>query len=184
MDRHFETELKGLKHLILEMGSFVEKAIELACQGIAERENQRFSLINNYEEKINRAHKEVDRQCLQLLARQALVASDLRLVLVVTKINTDLERMGDQACNILYNGQDYLAHPPIPIKTDIINMATQVRAMVRDALDAFVRLDVGLSRQVLTRDDVIDNAKDQVFAEVKEYIKTHPFEIDACLDLI
>lgn len=184
MDRVFETELKDLKELILEMGGYVEKSIEQACSAMSNREPGQFNLVTNYEDKINEAHKEVDHQCLQLLARQAPVATDLRLVLVIAKINTDLERMGDHSCNICFNGKDYLSHPPVQTKTDIVNMATQVRGMVRDSLDAFVRLDVTLAQMVLDRDDRVDAAKDQVFNEMKEQMKINSDQIEPCLDLI
>ncbi|MCB0367047.1 MAG: phosphate signaling complex protein PhoU [Bdellovibrionaceae bacterium] len=184
MDRHFEIELKGLKQLILEMGGYVEKSIEQACRAILDRNPKCFEMVSTYEKKINEAHKEVDRQCLEMLARQAPVAADLRLVLVITKINTDLERMGDQACNISYTGRDYISRAPVATKVDLVEMAAKVRGMVRDSLDAFVRLDTDLSRDVMSRDDQIDQAKDQIFAELKIYMKENPSEIEASLDLI
>ncbi len=184
MERHFETELKGLKELILNMGSYVEKSIEHACSAIISREAERFDRVHQYEKRINDAHKEVDKHCLQLLARQAPVAADLRLILVIVKINSDLERMGDQACNIAHNGKDYLSCIPVITKTDLVAMAQIVKQMVRESLDAFVRRDVNLSRQVLEKDDQVDEAKNEMFQELKEYMKSHPLEIDGCMDLI
>ena len=184
MERHFETELKSLKELILNMGSYVEKSIEQACSAIISRELDRFDRVHQYEKRINDAHKEVDKHCLQMLARQAPVAADLRLILVVVKINSDLERMGDQACNIAHNGKDYLARPPVTTKTDLVGMANIVKQMVRESLDALVRRDIDLSRQVLERDDQVDLAKNEMFEELKEYMKAHPQDIDSCLDLI
>lgn len=184
MERHFETELKSLKELILNMGGYVEKSIEQACAAISGREVSRFDRVHEYEKRINESHKQVDKQCLQMLARQAPVAADLRLILVVVKINSDLERMGDQACNIAHNGKDYLSRPPVETKTDLVAMGNVVKQMVRESLDAFVRRDVSLSRQVLERDDQVDQAKNEMFRELKEYMKSHPQEIDSCLDLI
>ena len=184
MDRGFEKELKELRELILEMGGYVENSIDQACNAIIDRKPGKFRLVTNYEDRINEAHKQVDRQCLQLLARQSLVAADLRFVLVVAKINSDLERMGDQAYNISFNGQSYLSYPPVHTRTDILNIAKMVRKMVRDSLDAFVHLDVDLSQRVLEGDDSVDNAKDQIFNELKEYMKSQPNQIDACMDLI
>lgn len=184
MERHFESELKSLKELILNMGGYVEKSIEQACAAIANRDVGRFEYVHQHEKSINEAHKAVDRQCLQVLARQAPVAADLRLILVVVKINSDLERMGDQACNIAHNGRDYLAREPIHTKTDLLAMANLVKQMVRESLDAFVRRDTELSQLVLEKDDEVDEAKNEMFNELKEYMKDHPDQIDSCLDLI
>jgi len=168
MIRHFDAELGELKKKILTMGGYVEKAIEESTQALLQREPFRFQTVSHYEELINRAHLEVDEACLQLLARQSPLAADLRLVIAVIKINTDLERMGDQAVNISENGQRYLSAPALKPLIDLPKMAQEVRSMVRDSLDAFVRQDVALARDVIRRDDVVDSFKNQIFHDVQE----------------
>jgi phosphate transport system protein len=118
------------------------------------------------------------------LARQSPLAADLRLVVAVIKINTDLERMGDQAVNIAYNGQRYLEEPALKPLIDLPRMAQIVREMVRQALDAFVRQDLVLARQVLDRDDAVDNLKDQIFRELLTYMISDPKTIQRALNLI
>ncbi len=184
MQRHFEQELKNLKEQILEMGSHVEEAVEVATQALIQRQPQMFKRVHDLESKINREHIEVDESCLQLLARQSPLAADLRLVIAVLKISTDLERMGDQAVNIAYNAKDYMESDPIKELVDIPKMAAEVRAMVRDALDAFVRQDGALAKEVLKKDDVVDALKDKVFQDLIQFMTLNPTRVEQALDLI
>lgn len=184
MHRHFEEELKNLKEQILEMGGHVELAVEAATQALIQRNPQLFGRVHDLEAKINREHMEVDETCLQLLARQSPLAADLRLVVAVLKISTDLERMGDQAVNISHNTKDYLEGPPVKDLVDIPIMANEVRTMVRHSLDAFVKQDKELARKVLEMDDTVDALKDKVFKELLEFMTKNPNMVEQALDLI
>jgi phosphate transport system protein len=184
MQRHFETELKNLKDQILAMGGHVELAVEAATQALIQRQPAGLKTVHELEAKINREHMEVDESCLQLLARQSPLAADLRLVIAVLKISTDLERMGDQAVNIAYNTKDYLEGKPVKDLVDIPIMALEVKAMVRDCLDAFVKQDPGLAREVLKKDDIVDNLKDKVFQDLIEYMSKNSDNVEQALDLI
>lgn len=184
MERHFESELKALKERILTMGGAVERAIEEATQALIEREPVRFRSVHDLEKNINQSHVEVDEACVRLLARQSPLAADLRLVVAILKINTDLERMGDQAVNIAYNGEKYLSEPPLKPLIDLPRMAQIVREMVRQSLDAFVTKDLKLAREVLNRDDVVDQYKDQIFRELLTYMISDPRTIERALNLI
>lgn len=184
MHRHFEVELKNLKDQILAMGGHVESAIEGATQALIQRKPDLLLQVHDLERKINREHMEVDENCVLLLARQSPLAADLRLVIAVLKISTDLERMGDQAVNIAYNAGDYLKGEPIKDLIDIPKMAAEVRVMVRDALDAFVRHDRELARKVLQQDDTVDALKNKVFRDLVEYMTNNPKNVEKALDLI
>ena len=184
MHRQFEVELKNLKDQILAMGGHVELAIEAATQALIQRKPEMVMRVHELEARINREHMEVDEACLQLLARQSPLAADLRLVIAVLKISTDLERMGDQAVNIAYNTKDYLEGDPIKELIDIPVMAEDARVMVRDSLDAFVRQDRDLARRVLEKDDKIDNLKDKIFQELLAYMSQNPSRVEQALDLI
>lgn len=184
MQRHFELELKNLKEQILAMGGHVELAVEAATQALIQRQPAGLKAVHDLEAKINREHMEVDEACLQLLARQSPLAADLRLVIAVLKISTDLERMGDQAVNIAYNAKDYMEGEPIKDLVDIPRMAIEVRTMVRECLDAFVRQDGVLARAVLKKDDIVDSLKDKVFQDLIGYMTQNPTRIEQALDLI
>lgn len=184
MQRHFDVELKNLKDQILAMGGNVELAIEAATQALMQRNPEGFKKVHDLEASINREHMEVDQACLQLLARQSPLAADLRLVVAVLKISTDLERMGDQAVNIAHNAKDYMEVEPIKDLIDIPLMANEARVMVRDALDSFVRQDANLAREVLKRDDLVDSLKDKVFQDLIQFMTKNPNQVEPALDLI
>ena len=184
MHRHVEVELKNLKEQVQRMGGHVESAIEAATQALIQRKPDLLKQVFQLEEKINQAHMNVDESCVQLLATQSPLAADLRLVISVLKISTDLERMGDQAMNISYNTQDYLKGDPIKDLEDLPLMAKEVRSMVRDSLDAFVREDRALAKEVLKRDDTVDELKDKIFEEMIAYMKKNPENVEQALDLI
>lgn len=184
MDRTIDSGLAKLKDKLLLMGGYVEKAIEEATQGLVEQKPERFGRVHEFEKTVNQLHKEVDEDCLNLLATQSPLASDLRTILAIIKINTDLERMGDQAVNIALNADEYLRSPPLKPLIDIPRMAEQVRFMVRESLDAFVRVDTKMAQDVLNRDDAVDNLKNQIFRELMTYMISDPKRIEQGLNLI
>lgn len=184
MERRFERDLRDLKGRIATMGGYVEQAIEKATQGLLERDLKKLEEILAIERRINESHIQVDDNCLQVLARISPVAGDLRLILAIIKINTDLERMGDQAVNIAYNAEHYLADTQLNLKLNLPGMAAQVRLMVRDALDAFIREDIDLAQTVLERDDAIDELKNQAFELCVEQMKINADVTEAALDII
>jgi phosphate transport system protein len=184
MDRQIDNELLNLKNRMLAMGGNVEKAIDDACSAVILRDPTRFQLVHRIEKKINEQQMEMDQACFNLLARQAPVATDLRLILAVVKINNDLERMGDQAVNISYAGEDYLRRPALKVSIDLQPMADDVKAMVKDSLDAFVRRDVALSKRVLERDDRIDGFNRKIRDLMKEQMREDISAIEACLDMV
>jgi phosphate transport system protein len=109
---------------------------------------------------------------------------DLRFIAAAMKINSDLERMGDQAVNIAENTLKCLDKPPLKPFIDLPRMAALAQEMTRDSLDAFVRRDADLARDVLRRDDEVDDLKDQVFRELLTYMMADPGTIERALSLI
>jgi phosphate transport system protein len=182
--KHFENDLKDLKAAILEMGGFVESAVENAVQATVRKLPAGFKRVFEVEALINQSHLDVDRRCLALLATHAPMAIDLRLILGVIKINTDLERMGDQACNIAHNGKHFHGQVPTQMMVDLNKMAKNVQAMIRDSLDAFVRGDVSLAREVLIRDDEVDAAKRKILDEAKEWMLEDTTHVEDGLTMI
>jgi len=113
---------------------------------------------------------EIDDRVMQLLALHQLMAVDLRLVLAVSRINNDLERIGDQAVNIAQSAQRILRHPRVKPYVDLPRMGEYAEGMVRDSLNAVVSKDIALARSVLIRDDQVDNLRDQIFRELLSYM--------------
>ena len=184
MERRFESELKMLKGRILEMGGYVEQAIDVATEALHDRNAEKLNGVHVLERKVNEAHVSIDNQCVELLARQSPFAADLRLIVAIIKINTDLERMGDQAVNISYNADHYLKDKRIDLADDLKKMATAVKAMVRNSLDAFMRQDTVMAQAVLEADDEVDGYKKRMFDQLLPFMKQEPGLVESALDLI
>ncbi|HLE37954.1 MAG TPA: phosphate signaling complex protein PhoU, partial [Candidatus Acidoferrales bacterium] len=120
----------------------------------------------------------------QLLALHQLMATDLRFALAVSRINSDLERIGDQAVNIAQSAQRILRHPRVKPYVDLPRMSELAEEMVRDSLNAVVRGDVELARSVLTRDDTVDALRDQIFRELLSYMMGDSSVVFPAFDLI
>lgn len=184
MERSIDGGLQKLKGKLLLMGGYVEKAVEEATQGLITRVPERFKQVYEIEDKINTLHREVDEDCLKLLATQSPLGKDLRLIVAVIKINTDLERMGDQAVNISYNGEKYIKEEPLKPLIDIPRMADAARKMVNDSLNSFVNQDEVAAHKVLKDDDFVDSMKDQIFRELLTYMMSDPRAIQRAMCLI
>jgi phosphate transport system protein len=185
MERHhFEEELQALKNRLLSMGALVEDRVHRAVQALMDRRAEVAESIANGDQDVNELQIEIDDRCLKLLALQQPMASDLRLITSAMKINSDLERIGDQAVNIAENSARILAHPPLKPLIDLPRMAEIAEAMTRDSLDAFVRRDSELARRVLAKDDEVDQLKDQIFRVLLTYMMADPGTIERAIALI
>ena len=185
MHRHFDEQLDQLKERMLFMGSLVEKAVHLCVESMNLRnEALATQVIAEIEPQINDLHIELDGRALLLLALQQPMAMDLRIITATMKINSDLERMGDQAVNIAERALSILSQPLLKPLIDIPRMAQITEKMVKDSLDAFVRKDDELARQVVLRDDEVDQYRDLVFSELIANMIRNPLCIQQALDLI
>src|SRR3970040_1274140 len=153
MERHFERDLNELKERILWMGSLAERAVHQAIHAVLEGQASLAEKVLQEEPAINELQVEVDDRVVQLLALQQLMAADLRFVLAVSRINNDLESIGDQALNIAQSAQRILRHPRVKPYVDLPRMSELAEGMVRDSLNALVHGNVELARSVLVRDD-------------------------------
>jgi phosphate transport system protein len=181
---HFQEELAELQSRLLEMGGLAEERVRRAVFGLAERDQAGIELVLAGDEPVNELHLEIDRRCFRLLALHQPVATDLRAIVAAVKINTDLERVGDLAVNIAEAARRYTLHPPVKKLIDIPRMADVAQVMLRDALDSYVRRDVGLAQRVLEEDDTLDALKTQVFRELLTFMLQDSSTIEPALDLI
>jgi phosphate transport system protein len=182
--RHFEEELEALQGRLLEMGGLAEERLQAAVHGLVKRDLSLAERVLTGDEPINQLHVEVDERCFRLLALHQPMATDLRRIVAAVKINNDLERVGDLAVNIAEAAQRYVAHAEVKPLIDIPRMSGIAQAMLHDALDAFVKRDTTLAREVLARDDELDLLKTQVFRELLTYMLQDPATIEPSLDLI
>ena len=182
--RHFQEELEQLKSRLLEMGGLAEEQVRLAVKGLVDRDRDLIDRVLVSDEPVNALHIEIDSRCFTLLALHQPMAIDLRAIVSAVKINTDLERVGDLAINIAEAALRSIQHAPVKKLIDIPRMASIAQSMLRDSLDAFVRQDTDLARQVLNEDDKLDELKTQIFRELLTYMLQDPHTIEPALDLI
>jgi phosphate transport system protein len=182
--RHFQEELEQLKTRLLEMGGLAEEQVRVAIKGLVDRDHDHIDRVLTSDEPLNALHIEIDNRCFTLLALFQPMAADLRAIVAAVKINTDLERVGDLAVNIAEAARRYVQRPPVKKLIDIPRMAGIAQSMLRDALDAFVRRDMQLARQVLNEDDKLDDLKTQIFRELLTYMLQDPGTIEPSLELI
>jgi phosphate transport system protein len=181
---HFREELEALQGRLLEMGGLAEERVRAAVQGLATRDSAAIETVLRGDDPINSLHIEIDERCFRLLALHQPMATDLRAIVAAVKINTDLERVGDLAVNIAEAAKRYTSHPPVKKLIDIPHMGDIAQAMLRDALDSYVRRDTALAHQVLNEDDRLDALKTQVFRELLTFMLKDPSTVEPALDLI
>lgn len=184
MERSFNSQLDEIKKVILSMGGHVEKALEVAVESLLNSKVEDLSKVHDIERLINAEQIQIDNLCLSYLAKQGPVAKDLRVILSMIKMNTDLERMGDQCVNIAYTAKDYLGRRSPHSLKSIKEMGAIAKKMVFESLQALVHGNIDMAKNVLSSDDELDLLKNQVFQEMIKDMKSHPQNIEASLDLI
>ena len=184
MPRHFDDELEHLKEKLLKMGSLVEVMVERAVASLVDRDSRLAEEIIVSDNKVDGLEVEVNEECLRLLALHQPAAKDLRFITTAMKISTDLERMADQAVNISQRAIELNEEPQLKPYIDIPLMSQLSQQMLRDSLDAFVRKDVGLAREVIEADNKVDALKNQVFRELLTFMMEDPRTIPRATRLI
>jgi phosphate transport system protein len=170
----YEHELRTLREKILLMGSLVEEMIQKGSTALSMRDTGLAKATIRLDRRINRLECEVDELCMRILATRQPVASDLRFVTTALKIVTDLERIGDLVVNVCERVQELNEEPPLAPAADLPSLADEASAVVHDALDALVARDCDRARQLLTRDDLIDEHYARIFQEVLSIMSRDP----------
>ena len=181
--RRFDDDLEALRGRILKMGGLAEEMIQYAVKVLTERDPAHLDVVRVKEDEVNALHIEIDDLCIKLIALHQPAATDLRLIAAALKINSDLERIGDQAVNIAETGT-WLAKLPRMTLYDIPRMVELATAMLKDSLDAFTRGDVELAKSVLQRDDEEDRLKAATFNELVALMQSDASAIQRGLDVI
>jgi phosphate transport system protein len=162
-DRHFHAELRTLERKIEQMGALVESRVRDAMRALILRQEDLAVVVATGDAEVNALELEIDEMTLRLLALQYPVASDLRQVRSAIRVNTDLERVGDQAVNIANTAIRLLQLPPLKLLLDLGRLADVASMMLHDAVEAFVKRDAAQARTVLSRDDEADEMRDAIF---------------------
>jgi phosphate transport system protein len=182
--RHFDKELSQVNEKLLSMASLAEAMIHKAIKSLMERDESLFEQVNADEKKVNLLEIEIDDLCLKLLALKQPMATDLRFITSAMRIDSELERIGDLAVNIIQGVARLIKQPQLKPYIDIPRLAEMVQKMVKDSLDSFIKQDVKLARSVLTRDDQIDDLCDQILRELLTFMISDPSTIPRALQLI
>ncbi len=185
MSLHLQRDLDALKKEVLQLGNLVESAINAAILALNNRETELADKVMQYEKEINDKEVHIEEECLKILALHQPVAVDLRFIVVVLKVNNDLERMGDFAKNIAKRAIFLATQPPIPIFQEFaVDLPVMVRSMVRKSLDALVTLDVDLARNVIKMDEKVDEINREMYAEVHRIIQQDASKAEVAMSLL
>ncbi|HUP59473.1 MAG TPA: phosphate signaling complex protein PhoU [Thermoanaerobaculia bacterium] len=170
MQRHFDTDIERVRELLLRMGAMIEDAIAQSIRALLERDTAIAELVIARDREIDILELEIDQATVELIARMQPAARDLRLVATAMKITPELERIGDLAQDVCERAIELNAEPPLARLIDIPRLAAMAQQMVREAIDAFVRLDPQLARDIIARDDEVDALTEKSFRELLTYM--------------
>jgi phosphate transport system protein len=184
MQRHFHDELNLVKQKILKLSSLVEDMVAQSVGSLVDRDLRLAEETIAWDAKVDGLEVEIDEDCIKLLALHQPAAGDLRFITTAMKINSDLERMADQAVNISERALELNEEPQLKPYIDIPIMSQLTQKMLRDSLDAFVRKDVALARQVIDADNRVDGLKNQIFRELLTFMMEDPRTIPRAIRLI
>lgn len=184
MQRHFDEELQALKLQLMKMSALAEAMIGEAVKALVERDRAVIETVYEREKEVNHLQVVIDEMCLTLIALHQPAAGDLRFILGAAKTNSDLERLADQAVNVVDEAKLLLEEPPLRPFVIIPRMATLARGMVRDSLHAFVNRDTAQARDVLLRDDELDQCKRDITVELAGVMSKDSTSVTRALALI
>ena len=181
MSAHLRRDLDRLAKRILSLGALVEDATNDAIESIVHRRPELAERVLEGDDRIDDREVDIEVECLKMLALHQPVAADLRYIVAVLKVNNDLERMGDIACNVAKRSIWLAEHEPVPVTLDFATMGDLTRRMVRDCLDALIRQDCEVARQVIRDDDKVDDLNRQMYEILSRQFRLTPEFGDAVL---
>jgi len=184
MDRHFDEELSLLKKDILKMGDIVHQMVGETINALINRDIKILDPILLNETIVDKMQIDIDEHCLKLIALHQPTAIDLRFLMGVAKINTELERIGDQSINICHKIIHILKYPPVKPYIDMPKMVEITRGMFNDSLHAFIDLDVDKAKSVLACDDLVDKLRDNIINELMNFMCGDSSIVQVALSLI
>lgn len=180
----FHKKLREIQDDVLVMSSMVEKAITSSVGALKERDLKMAEKIIADDQKVNRIRFEIEEKCIQLIATQQPMAGDLRTIISVLSIISEVERIGDHAEGIAKIVLMIGDEPPLKPLIDVPRMAEKTVDMLHRSLDTFIRCDAATARKIVAEDDEVDNLYDQVFHELLLFMVEDPKTITRATRLI
>lgn len=180
----FDRDLETIQAQIMKMGGLVEELILKAAQSLNDRDEEAAEKVRKGDKAIDALENQINEAAAQLIALRSPAASDLRVVLSVMKISGNLERIGDYAKNMAKRTGVLVQMAPInDSHAAIRRMAREVQLMLKDALDAYIQRDPDLARDVIARDEEVDQMYNALFREFLTFMMEDPRNITACMHL-
>ncbi len=184
MTQHLHRAMEHLKEHLLALGSIVERNLSDSLTAFAERDRELATQVINSDDQIDLMEVEIEEECLKLLALYQPVALDLRFVVSMLKINSDLERVGDFAVKIGRTVLHLADVAPERLEIDLSELATHTQHLLRESRLAVIEMDCGRARKVLEMDDVVDLEHRRIGDEVRTHMRSHPNLVDAYLAVL
>ncbi|MBL8487821.1 MAG: phosphate signaling complex protein PhoU [Rhodocyclaceae bacterium] len=183
--KQFDAELESIRTRVLQMGGLVEQQIVRAMEGLGNGDALLLEQVVNNDHRVNRLEVELDEACVHIIARRQPTAVDLRMIMTVVKTITDLERIGDEAKKIAkvarrLHGDDAGFAPHIELR----HVADIAVGMLKKALDAFARIDLTASAQVVRQDKEVDSEFKGIMRQLITFMMEDPRTISRSLDLL
>lgn len=185
ISREFNSELEQVRALVMQMGGLVEQQIRESMQSLIENDSDLGETVADRDAKVNDLEIKIDAQCSSILALRQPAATDLRLILAVLKIITDLERMGDEAERIARIAVQLSSKEPLGSgRSQIQHMAKRVKKMVSASLDAFARMDEETIKKLEKKDAKVDAEYEALIRQGITYMMEDPRKISRVIDLM
>lgn len=185
ISQQFNKELDEVKTHLLEMGGVVEKQVSRAIEALIDGDSGLANQVREDDQGINFMEVSIDEECARILARRQPAASDLRLVIAISKVNTDLERIGDEAGRIGKQAIQLSESGAAPAGyIEVRHIGDHVREMVRNALNAFARLDAELALSVAEEDKAVDREYNSALREMITYMMEDPRAVSRTMNVI
>lgn len=184
--KQFDTELEEIRSQVLKMGGLVEEQITRAIEALISGNAGLARRVMDDDHRVNALEVQIDEECSTVIARRQPAAKDLRMILTVVKTITDLERIGDEAAKIarmtlsLYKGD----RPMVPRTTEIQHVAAITLGMLRNALDAFARLDLTVAAKVVRQDEQVDSEFTSILRHLITFMMEDPRTISHAIDIL
>jgi phosphate transport system protein len=180
----FHTKLQQIQNDLLAMGSMAEKAILNSVKALKERDLETAQRIITEDMRINEKRFEIEERCVELIATQQPMASDLRAIVSMLSVASELERIGDHAEGIAKIVVMVGDEPPLKPLVDLPRMAEKTADMLQRSLEAFVKRDAAAARKIAAEDDEVDELYDQVFRELLSFMAEDPKTITPATRLV
>ncbi len=184
MKAHFEQEAVLLNARVGRLAAAAENALQLAVRAIRERNPELAREVFADNDAINQEEVRIEEECLKILALHQPVAGDLRYIITLLKVNNELDRIGDLAQNIAERAIDLAEHPVPAAGIELGPMMTEVRIMLKQALDALSCRDTGRAAEVIARDDTVDRLHRENFRLIKQGLIRQPEAADYYLNML